>query len=353
MIITYSDPDLSTIANRIKTGFYDLQPDFQRDITWNTEKQQKLIDSIMRGWHIPPIHLVRVEGKFTTEKFEVLDGKQRLNSIFQFYNDKISFNGHFLPETGNLYFLHNLKFSNFPQDMKNRFETTSLRVFYLSGVEKDEATELFLRLNQGVAVSISEKRNCIYGVVKENLREILGHYSVLFNETTLGFENRRMAYQDALDRIYYLEKCESLDYKPNSRALERMYFEETVDPFVIMRLNDTLEATQKILGCLFINYHYKLTKSTLISYYWFIRQLSKNNDLDIENVRKFIIEFEKWRDELKNTYEQNLIIDKNFIEFNTYLSKGWLDPASLNGRHRILMEMYQNFRTTFRVGVMK
>jgi hypothetical protein len=350
MIITYSDPDLMTVVNRIKSGYYDLQPDFQRDFIWTTEKQQKLIDSIFRGWHIPPIHLVKVNRKEESEKYEILDGKQRLNAIFQFYENKIPFYGFFSPDFGDFNNLHNLKFSDFPQYMKDIFENTGLRVFYLSDVKRDEATELFLRLNQGVAVSASEKRNCIYGVVKENLREILKQYSKLFSEKTLGFENRRMAYQDALDRIYFLEKNESLENKPNSRILEKMYFDETVDPSLIDRLNYNLKSTQNVLSGLFENYHYKLTKSTLISYYWFTRELLINNDLDIENVRKFIIEFEEWRDDQKNAYEQNKNIDKNFIEFNTYLSKGWLDPSSLKGRHRILLYSYQKFKKTSRIG---
>jgi hypothetical protein len=350
MQIAYSDPDLITIVNRIKNEYYDLRPDFQRDFIWNVEKQQKLIDSIIRGWHIPPIHLVKVDGKQPEEKYEILDGKQRLNAIFQFYNDEFSFNGFFKPDFGHYNYLHGLKFSEFPLDKKNKFETTSLRVFYLSNVEEDEATELFLRLNQGVAVSASEKRNCIYGVVKENLREILAYYSDLFNNKTLGFENRRMAYQDALDKIYFLERAKSLDYKPTSNALEKMYFEETIDSDLIKRLNLTLEPTQKILYCLNEKYHYKLTKSTLISYYWFIRQLLFDNALEIPKARRFIIEFEKWRDELKNSYEQNKKVDKNFIEFTTYLSKGWLDPSSLSGRHRILMDLYKNFLISSRIG---
>ena len=75
MRIDTSDQDIENIFNRINNGIYDLQPDFQRDIVWNREKQQKLIDSILRGWHIPPIHLVRIEGK---EVYEVLDGKQEI-----------------------------------------------------------------------------------------------------------------------------------------------------------------------------------------------------------------------------------------------------------------------------------
>ncbi|HCM1361738.1 TPA: DUF262 domain-containing protein, partial [Vibrio parahaemolyticus] len=74
MHIKTSDPDVFSIVNRIKRGLIDLQPDFQRGEVWNPLKKQRLIDSILRGWHIPPIHLISSP---STDKIEVLDGQQR------------------------------------------------------------------------------------------------------------------------------------------------------------------------------------------------------------------------------------------------------------------------------------
>jgi hypothetical protein len=56
-----SDPDIATIVARITDGSLDLQPDFQRGAVWSKAKQRLLIDSILRSWYVPPIHVVRIE----------------------------------------------------------------------------------------------------------------------------------------------------------------------------------------------------------------------------------------------------------------------------------------------------
>lgn len=53
-----TDLEIETIVNRIKNEDMDLQPDFQRGEIWTLQKKQKLIDSILRGWKIPPIHVI-------------------------------------------------------------------------------------------------------------------------------------------------------------------------------------------------------------------------------------------------------------------------------------------------------
>ena len=53
-----SDPDVETIVGRIKNGDIDLQPEFQRGEVWSKLKKQRLIDSILRDWHVPPIHVI-------------------------------------------------------------------------------------------------------------------------------------------------------------------------------------------------------------------------------------------------------------------------------------------------------
>ncbi|MDD1689722.1 MAG: DUF262 domain-containing protein [Methanoregula sp.] len=348
MKITVTDPDIRSIVNRIEDGTYDLEPDFQRDLVWSIEKQQKLIDSIIRKWHIPPIHLVKVEGK---EKYEVLDGKQRLYSIYNFVTDRFPFNGNFLPGVDDFSQFHLKHFSEFPSGLQKEIEMSPIRIFKVTEVKMDEATELFLRLNQGVNVSASEKRNCIYGPVKEFLRQMLNSHPKLFCDSTLGFENKRMAYQDSLDKIFFLEKIESLEFKPTSRILEKMYFEKKIDGRIQQNLDRNLDLVESTISGFNKMHGFKLTKSVLLSYYWFLRELNKQDRFNKKNASEFLINFERWRNEQKSFYESDLDevnyrVNKKYVEFNTYLSKGWLDPSSLKGRHRILMEFYEKFLNT-------
>jgi len=343
MKIEPSDQNILNIITCIEKHMYDLKPDFQRDIVWSKEKQQKLIDSIMRGWHIPPIHLVEIDGK---DYYEVLDGKQRLFSVFNFYNDEFPFRGNFTPDIDDLKELDRKKFSQFPESSKRKFLFTKIRILEVSEVKVNEATELFLRLNFGVSVAAPEKRNCIYGPTKNLLSKAIKEYPDLFCEKTLGFSNLRMAYQDVLDKMFFLEKNASLDNKPDSRALEKMYFEEKIDEHAKDELYETLRLLENVLK--FSNY--KLTKSTLISYYWFVRSKRIKNDTDTQDLRLFLAMFEKWRETQTQKFEQKEIVHPKYIEFQNLLSQGWIDPSSLKGRHRILVDLYNDFTTFGKLG---
>ncbi|MFP5849763.1 DUF262 domain-containing protein, partial [Salmonella sp. 741265066_PST] len=58
MKVRSTDLDLSTIYNRIKNEQIDLQPDFQRGEVWTSSKKKLLIDTILREWQVPPIHVI-------------------------------------------------------------------------------------------------------------------------------------------------------------------------------------------------------------------------------------------------------------------------------------------------------
>lgn len=339
MKITASEPDIETICKRIKKEIYDLQPDFQRDEVWNREKQQKLIDSIMRGWHIPPIYVVSIDN---SDNFEVLDGKQRLTAIYHFLEGKFSFNSGYLPGIDNFYELNGKKFIEFPEKWKTKFLTWSIKIFEVREVSKDEATELFLRLNQAVMVRASEKRNCIYGPIRNFLRkELLFYFKDFFTKDRLGFQNRRMSYQDILDTLFFLEENNSINIKPTSRALEEMYFNLDLRE----RTKDNLRRNLELLDLSLRGFKYKLTKSTLISYYWLVRELEKLNKFDEDKLSNFFRSFEEWRDNQIELLTEGKSPSRFFVEFNRYLSYGWLDPESLNGRHNLLLKLFYYFET--------
>ncbi len=57
-------------------------PDFQREQVWTLPKKQLLIDSILRGWHLPKFYFRKVD----ENTFECVDGQQRLTAIFEFFD---------------------------------------------------------------------------------------------------------------------------------------------------------------------------------------------------------------------------------------------------------------------------
>lgn len=74
-----NDFNITTIVNFIESGAIEI-PGFQRNFVWDIRRSSKLIESILIGLPIPQIFLYERE----RNKFLVIDGQQRLMSIFYF-----------------------------------------------------------------------------------------------------------------------------------------------------------------------------------------------------------------------------------------------------------------------------
>ena len=61
-----------------------LAPDFQREFVWNLKQKSELIESILMGIPLPMIYFFEGEGGV----IQVVDGKQRLTSLFEFLDNK-------------------------------------------------------------------------------------------------------------------------------------------------------------------------------------------------------------------------------------------------------------------------
>lgn len=114
--------EIQTILTRIAEGDINLQPDFQRGEVWSINKKKKLIDSILRNWNIPPIHVVEGNGGID----EVLDGQQRLNSIKSFYENDFAVAGSIQPTDPNIQALDGLFFKDLPPETQRKFKKYSI-----------------------------------------------------------------------------------------------------------------------------------------------------------------------------------------------------------------------------------
>lgn len=85
---TYSVNDFREWDNRKEL---ELQPKFQRRSVWSDKARSYLMDSILRGKPIPKI-FIRQDIHPKTKKTirEVVDGQQRLRTIFAFLQDGFS-----------------------------------------------------------------------------------------------------------------------------------------------------------------------------------------------------------------------------------------------------------------------
>lgn len=172
---------IRTIIDMIEQELIFLKPDFQREFIWDIRRSSKLIDSILEGLPIPNILLVKYK---KDEKFIVVDGQQRLKTIFFYIKNEFNDNGTIKPFL--LKGLDGKKWDNKPfkeldEILQRKIYNTVINATILDNVEQSPGIifEIFNRLNTGgVPLQAQEVRNCIFsGKVNNDLKKLNLHPS--------------------------------------------------------------------------------------------------------------------------------------------------------------------------------
>ncbi len=168
-ISTYpADFTLEVLHQKWKSGDI-LIPDFQRGFVWKQVQASKLLESFLVGLPVPAVFLYN-ERK--TQKFFVIDGQQRLKSIFYF------FEGYFGPEsqgTRRVFRLTGLSpeslfngklYEDLRDEDKRRLKNAVLRAFVVQQLDPADDTSMyhiFEQLNTGgTLLTNQEIRNCVF-----------------------------------------------------------------------------------------------------------------------------------------------------------------------------------------------
>ena len=132
------------------TGKLTIQPEYQRNYIYaDGEREVAVIDSLLKGYPLGLIYFNDV----TEDKFEVLDGQQRITSIGRFVTDKFAV----LDENG-----RRQLFSSLPGDKKAKIMESDLLIYHCQG-EESEIKEWFKTINiAGIPLNEQELRNAIY-----------------------------------------------------------------------------------------------------------------------------------------------------------------------------------------------
>ncbi|WP_438042077.1 DUF262 domain-containing protein [Sorangium sp. So ce128] len=141
---------------------YKLDPEYQRRHRWSVERKSRLIESFLMNVPVPPVFLYERE----LARFEVMDGRQRLTALSEFYADKFEL-------TGLQYWsdLDGRTYSTLPSKVKDGIDRryiSSIILLKETATTEEQAAMLkkmvFERLNSGgVKLGSQETRNAVYG----------------------------------------------------------------------------------------------------------------------------------------------------------------------------------------------
>jgi hypothetical protein len=293
-----SEPDIATVFNRIKDEDYDLQPDFQRGEVWPLSKQQRLIDTILRGWVVPPILLISNPDPGPQQ---VLDGQQRLASIRDFKENLFKIDGNIAPIDPLIQSLHGFRFRDLPPDVAKRFDKTTLRIFEITDFAPEEPAEIFFRLNQPTALTPAEKRNAFHGPIRDQIRHMVKVLEDSPIRDALGFSNSRMAYDDVLARFAYTIEQGTLRKKVTAVGVSDMYRRRTpLGRDVLSRIEHALYVFSAILEECGLtkssDIEIRLNKATLFSWLLFFSRI--DGPFHLQDFTRFFVTFETTRSRL-------------------------------------------------------
>lgn len=128
---------IETFFSMVHRFGVDFDVEYQRDYVWSLEDKQLLIDSILNKNEIGKFLFIKREWNEAQLKkgksFEILDGKQRLSTIIDFYESKFQFKGKYYHELSPI----------------DQYNFTGFNIAYMEadGLTEQERIQLFIRFN--------------------------------------------------------------------------------------------------------------------------------------------------------------------------------------------------------------
>ncbi len=138
------------IKERINTN-----PDFQRPPIWSKAQKQLLIDTILRDYDIPKLYWQKTGSR--PDKYDVVDGQQRLRAIWEFFDGGFKLPKDADPIDGE--FIGGCSYEELPDALRMKLDVYPLDIVVLEDTDDDEVREMFLRLQNGTSLKSQEKRN--------------------------------------------------------------------------------------------------------------------------------------------------------------------------------------------------
>lgn len=202
----------------------DLSPEYQRSGgVWTRNKRQLLIDSILNDYDLPKLYFHALgDKKFseTKKRYAVIDGRQRLETIWSFMDGDFALSDDFEYQRDPHVAMAGLTYEEIAQQhpkIRIKFDSFVLPIVTVEVPEGDLdlIDDMFSRLNEAVPLNAAEKRNAIGGAFVSAINEVSRHDyfkgRVKFNDSR--YKHREVAARLLLLEYYLLEKGSIVDTK--------------------------------------------------------------------------------------------------------------------------------------------
>lgn len=172
---------------------YDI-PEWQREEVWPEEKQQLLIDTMLRGWKLPKFYFAKTSN--STGEFEVVDGQQRLAAIFKFFEGKLALPSNASKAYGGLHY------ADLKDAVVDALDDYEIEFDVITDASDQELKAFFQRLQGGLPLTASEKLNSVHSKLTDFVRGLSRHS---FLTEKISISNARKAHFDIVAKVAALQ----------------------------------------------------------------------------------------------------------------------------------------------------
>jgi hypothetical protein len=206
-------------------GKLTIQPEYQRNYIYadgGGKKEAAVIESLLKGYPLGLIYF----NKVAKDKFEVLDGQQRITSIGRFVTNKFA-----IMDDGNP-----KNFDSLPADQQAKIRDSKLLIYECEGTETD-IKKWFETINiAGVPLNLQELLNAIYSgpfvtLAKAEFSNSQNANIQMWSAYVKGSANRQEFLERALDWVSKGDSDGYMNAHRNDKNINELktYFNSVID----------------------------------------------------------------------------------------------------------------------------
>ncbi|WP_319562885.1 DUF262 domain-containing protein [Marispirochaeta sp.] len=322
-----------------------IDPSYQRmGGVWTLEKKQLLIDSILNDYDIPKLyfHSYSRDKKVETGlNYAVIDGRQRLEAIWDFIEGKFTLSSDFEYQKDLEIKLSGLSYDDISKEypkIKIKYDSFVLPIIAVDTDDEDLIEDMFSRLNEAVPLNAAEKRNSIGGDLVDSIRKLAEHD--LF-ANCVKFSNRRFQHREVAARFLLIEQ----NLLINNKLIDtkKIYLDALARNFhsnkssEVKRIYNSCQHVLNSMVSVFTNNDELLkAQGNMVIYYLIFKFALDNNELHLITRRKLI-------DFLESLRENRTLAEKDYesssfdlLEYDRLTQQGTNDSSNIKERYNIL-----------------
>ncbi len=308
----------------------DTNPDYQRPAVWSLSQKQLLINTVLQNYDIPKLYWRKIRSN--PEKYEVVDGQQRLRAIWEFHSGGFALTNEIEDIDG--FSISSKKYEDLPIELRTRFDIYPLDIVIIQTDDEEEVREMFLRLQNGTTLKAQERRNAMSGNMRDFVKELSEHRFFL----SCGFDNSRYTFDHIAAQVTLIE-LEGGPCNVKNANLNKLYKENTN----FDKSGQIAKKIRRVLDFLLKAFPEKtpeLERYNVISLYTMASNLLERYVFlnRYEDLAKWFIGFETYRrNEIKLSEDD---VDPELISYHEKISHSTDSIDSISWRHEFLLRKF-------------